>query len=208
MLHPADRCPHHRPFAEGFRGCPAYQPAHFVPLDTGYRPLGTIWTCGNLEPAPVPVQQYRRYPRCRIGDAVARDAWVFGQDSDRLAELRALSDELNPLLTDHVAALWAAKAEQLRADTEAAQLEATARMRALGDDFLGIVREFLVERDDRMAALGFPVKPTMTLFANLVENWVVQSSAEVPVIPDEDLEPFPPEARAFFKPGSELPPAT
>lgn len=208
MVQPADRCPHHRPFAGGFRGCPAYQPAQFVPLDTGYRPLDPIWTCGNLEPAAVPVEPNRRYPRCRVGDAPARDAWVAAQNGDRLTELRALSDELNPLLAAHVAALWAAKAEQLRADTESAQLEATARMRALGDDFLGIVREFVVERDDRMTALGFPVKPTMRLFANLVENWVAQSSAEVPVISDEDLEAFPPEARAFFKPGSDLPPRT
>jgi len=208
VLHPPDRCPHPRPFPDGFRTCPAYQPSQFVPLDTGYQPLATIWTCANLEPAAVPVQQHRRYPRCRVGDAPARDAWVAAQSGDRLAELRALSDELNPLLTEHIAALWAAKAEQLRADTEAAQLEATARMRALGDDFLGILREFLVERADRMTALGFPVRPTMRLFANVVETWVSQASAEVPVIPDADLEPFPPEARAFFKPGSEPPAAT
>jgi len=198
---PADRCPYPRPFPDGFHACPAYQPGMFVGLDTGYRPLPPVWTCGHLDSAAVPERRSRYYPLCRIGAQAARDAWVASQRVDRLAEIRAMSDELNPLLAELVTALWSAKAGQLRSDPGSAEwTEATARLRELGGQFLTSLSAFLEERAERLQALGFPLDPCMRLFEDLVERWIEQPNAEAPVLPDSALEPFPPDTRVFFKP--------
>lgn len=173
----------------------------FVALDTGYRPLPPVWTCGHLDSAAIPQRRSRYYPLCRIGAQAARDAWVAAQRVDRLAEIRAMSDELNPLLAELVTALWSAKADQLRSDAGSPELTAaTARMVQLGDQFLTSLSAFLEERAGRLQVLGFPLDPCMRLFEDLVARWIDQPNAEAPVIPDSALEPFPPDARVFFKP--------
>lgn len=197
---PADRCPYLRPFPEDFHGCSAYGPNRYVPLDTGYLPLPFVWTCAHLDTGVAPLAN-RFYPRCRIGDAAARRAWVASQKVDRLAAIRALQDELNPLLAELTTALWSEKAHQLRSDSDPAEWrEATARLRVLGRHFLTTLEAFLEERSDTMDALGFPLQPCMRLFDDLVERWIAQPNAEVPVIPDSALESFPPDTRVFFKP--------
>jgi hypothetical protein len=198
---PADRCPYRRPFAADFDACPAYQPVLFVPLDMEYRPLATVWTCANLDSAVVAMQRNRIFPRCRIGDVAARQAWVGAQRPDRLAEIRALRDALNPRLGDLITEMWAAKADQLRAETDAAQLAATARLRALGDRFMAIVDAFFEEHAAQLERLGFPLAPMRRLYGGLVETWIGQPSAAVPEMPDAVLAAFAPEVRAFLKPG-------
>lgn len=197
---PADRCPHLRPFPEDFRTCPAYSPSRFIALDTGYRPLVSVWTCAHLDSAAAP-QRNRFYAKCRIGDAAARTRWVSSQHVERLAAIRVLQDELNPLLAELVTALWAAKARQLRSEPSSAEWRAaTAELRRLGGRFLRTLEAFLEERAERLQALGFPLQACVQLFDGLIETWVEQGSAEPPLIPDSALEQFPPDTRVFFKP--------
>lgn len=198
---PADRCPYPRPFPDDFHECPAYQPGMFVALDTGYRPMPAVWTCGHLDSAAIPQRRSRYYPLCRIGDQAARDGWVGSLRRERLVEIRAMSDELNPLLAELVTALWSAKADQLRSDAGSAEwTEATAKLRVLGDHFLTSLSAFLEERAERLLALGFPLDPCMRLFEDLIERWMAQPNAEAPVVADSALEAFPPDTRVFFKP--------
>jgi hypothetical protein len=197
---PADRCPYLRPFPEDFHGCSAYRPGRFVALDTGYRPLPSVWTCGHLDSAAAP-QRSRWYARCRIGDAAARERWVSSQRAERLAAIRALQDELNPVLADLVTALWSEKARQLRSDSGTADWrEATAHLRDLGRRLLSILGRFFAERADRLQALGFPLDASLRFFDEMVERWIEQPTAAAPLIPDSALDPFPPDTRVFFKP--------
>jgi hypothetical protein len=201
MAQPAgDRCPHPRPFPDDFRACPAYQPGHFVPLDTGYRPLGPVWVCGHLDSATLP-QRYRFYAKCRIGDVTARAAWVDSQHVERLQAIRAMQDELNPMLAELVGSLWAEKANQLRSEAASSEyLAATARLHELRGHFLSTLERFLEDNATVLAELGFPLAPCLRLFENLLESWIEQPNAEVPVFPDSELEAFPPDTRVFFKP--------
>ncbi len=197
---PTDRCPYLRPFPEDFRACPAYGPSRFVALDTGYRPLSFVWTCAHLDAAVAP-QRNRFYAKCRIGDPAARAAWVAAQRVERLAALRAMSDEFNAAVADLVGRLWEAKGRQLRADEGSAERRAaTAHLRELGDQFLTGVERFLEEHAAPLQALGFPLEPCLGLFSEVIERWVEQPNAEPPVISDSSLEPFPPDTRVFFKP--------
>lgn len=66
-----DRCPYHRPFPAGFAACPAYTPVAFRPTDMQSRPLGTVFTCANLEPARDGTGSF--YARCRVGSRSARE---------------------------------------------------------------------------------------------------------------------------------------
>jgi len=197
---PADRCPYRRPFSDDFRGCAAYQPNQFVGLDTGYRPLSVVWTCAHLESAPT-AQRSRYYAKCRIGDAVARGAWVASQRVDRLAAIRALSDEMSPVFADMITPLWAEKARQLRSEAGTAEWrDATARLRELGGQFMVRLEAAFEEQAERLLALGFPIEPCLRLFDDLIARWIEQPTTEPPVIPDSALDPFPPDTRVFFKP--------
>lgn len=195
-----DRCPYRRPFPDSFHGCAAYQPGQFVPLDTAYRPLPSVWTCSHLD-IGVAHERHRFYPRCRIGDAGARTAWVEAQQVDRLRAIREMQDALNPMLTELVGALWAEKARQLRSSPSGPDLRAaTARLYDLRAQFLTTLERFLEEHAELLARLGFPLGACITLFENLLDAWIAQPNAEVPEIPDSALEPFPPDTRVFFKP--------
>lgn len=167
-------------------------------LNTGYTPLATVWTCGHLD---VGVGPGRFYARCRVGDAMARQRWVASQRADRLVAIRALQDELNPMLNEVTTALWAAKARQLRSKPGTAEWhKATAQMRDRSTEFLNTLETYLRKHVATLESLGFPLEPCMRLFDDLLEAWVVQPNAEVPVIPDSVLDPFPPDTRRFFKP--------
>jgi hypothetical protein len=195
---PSDRCPYARPFPDHFRGCPAYQPSRIVAFSSGYTPLATVWTCGHLDVGAGPG---RFYPRCRVGDAMARQRWVATQRADRLVAIRALQDELSVVLNESITALWAAKARQLRSDPGSTEWhKATAQMRDRGSEFLATLEAFLRANAATLESLGFPLEPCMRLFDDLLEAWVVQPNSEVPVIPDSVLDPFPPDTRRFFKP--------
>jgi hypothetical protein len=73
MTEIADRCPYRRPFPTGFDECPAYRPVEFLPADSFDQPLEPAWTCAHLVVGSRP--EGGVYPRCRLGDAAAREAW-------------------------------------------------------------------------------------------------------------------------------------
>ena len=197
---PPDRCPYSRPFPDDFQECGAYNPGRFIALDTGYHPMTSVWTCGHLDIGASPSRN-RFYARCRIGDAAARARWVELYQVERLATLRALGAELDPLMAELSTALWAAKARQLRAEQGSSEWqEATAELRTHGRHLLTSLEAFMEERAELMESLGFPLGPFMKLMDDFVEAWVLQPNAEVPVIPDSALEDFPPDTRRFLKP--------
>jgi hypothetical protein len=74
---PIDSCPYRRPFAEIFADCPGYEPEIFASTNMRGLPLAPVWTCQNLSVGEVDGQKGHLYPRCVIGDAVARRAALF-----------------------------------------------------------------------------------------------------------------------------------
>jgi hypothetical protein len=200
---PRDECPHHRPFNEGFEGCPAFQQSQFVPLNTQYRPLDSLWTCTNLDIGRIPTAPWRHFARCRIGDARSRLAWVGRVREDRVAVARALQREMAPLMAGRVAELWALKGRQLAtaAGTEE-HASATAELLRQGNVFLSTMDAFLEDHSAEMQHLGVPIEATVDLFREIVYRWVDQPNAEIPTIGPEALENFPEEARVLLLPES------
>jgi hypothetical protein len=200
---PADECPYRKPFPEAFDGCPAFQQNQFVPLDTHYRPLESIWTCGNLDMGRIAGAPWRHFGRCRIGTAENRLAWVHSMREDRLAITRAMQREMAPLLAEQVTELWTLKGRQLAA---AAGTEdhaaATAALMRQGTSFLTRIEAFLEDRASDMHKLDLPLDATMDLFREIVYRWVDQPNAEIPTIAPEALERFPEEARILLLPES------
>ena len=197
---PPDRCPYTRPFPDEFQECGAYQPTRFIALDTGYHPMRSVWTCGHLDIGASP-QRNRFYGRCRVGDAAARAEWVEVQQVERLATIRALGAELDPLMAEMATALWAAKARQLRSDDGSPEWqEATAELRHEARRLLTSLEAFMEEKAELFDSLGFPLEPFIKLFDDFIEAWVLQPNTEIPVIPDSALEAFPPDTRRFLKP--------
>lgn len=100
-----DVCPYPRPFQSGFTDCPAFQPTVFVPRTSREAPLVEGWTCSHLAVGEAAVGEF--YPRCRVGDARAREAWAEEHASKReqLRELRySFYSVLAPVLPDLLAA--------------------------------------------------------------------------------------------------------
>ncbi|HZS14531.1 MAG TPA: hypothetical protein VFC09_08050 [Candidatus Dormibacteraeota bacterium] len=200
---PRDECPYRKPFADGFDGCPAFQQSQFVPLDTQYRTLDSIWTCGNLDLGRVPGAPWRHFARCRIGDEQARMAWVREVREDRLAVARSMQRELTPLMADFVTELWAIKGRQLAAPAGTEEYAAaTSELLRGGNAFLTMMERFMEERSEDMSRLGMPIDATVDLFREIVYRWVDQPNAEIPVISEASLARFPEEARALLMPES------
>jgi hypothetical protein len=74
---PIDGCPYRRPFSEFFADCPGYEPEIYVPINMRGTELAPIWTCQNLTVGELDGQKGHLYPRCAIGDALARRAALF-----------------------------------------------------------------------------------------------------------------------------------
>ena len=66
----ANRCPYHRPFAEEFALCPAYEPEELAVTNMRDVPMESIWSCRHL--AIGTYQRGRLYPMCMLGDVVSR----------------------------------------------------------------------------------------------------------------------------------------
>ena len=200
---PADECPYRKPFGSEFEACPAYQQSQFVPLDTQYRPLDSIWTCGNLDIGRVPGSPWRHFGRCRIGSEANRMVWVRRMREDRLAMTRAMQRELAPLMADQVTTMWALKGRQLAAPAGSEDhAAATAELMRHGTSFLTFFERWMEEHGDEMRSLNLPINATMDLFREIVYAWIDQPNAEIPTISAEALERFPEEARILLMPES------
>ena len=199
---PPDECPYPKPFGPDFDGCPAYQQSQFVPLDTQYRTLDSIWTCGNLDMGRIPGAPWRHFARCRVGDEGARLQWVGRVREDRLAVARAMQRELAPLLAERVTELWGLKGRQLAATGSDEHAAATAELMRRGNEFLTAFERFLEEHAGDMRHLEVPIDATIDLFREIVYRWVDQPNAEIPQINEAALARFPAEARVLLMPES------
>lgn len=198
---PGDECPYHRPFPDGFRACPAYQPAQFVPLDMHYRVLAPVWTCTHLDVKTIPSNGHRHYARCRIGDIAARTAYVAEQREDRLRILRVLQEGVASGNAALSAELWAAKGRQLQAPPGSAeQTAATVEVRRLSGQLMVSVDAFLEEHAADLAGIGLPLEACRELVEDLLEDWVEQRDARLPDISARALDRFPADVRALLRP--------
>jgi hypothetical protein len=203
MSRPQDECPYHKPFAEGFDGCPAFQGNQFVPLDTQYRTLDIILTCSNLDMGRIADAPWRHFARCRIGGEQQRLAWVGRVREDRLAVARAMQREMAPLLAGLVTELWALKGRQLSSASGTEEhADATAELMRLGNRFLTKCEEFLEMRSADMEKLRLPIGATMELFREIIYRWIDQPNAEIPTVNEASLARFPEEARILMMPES------
>lgn len=200
---PGDECPYAKPFGAEFDACPAYQQTQFVPLDTQYRTLDSIWTCSNLDLGRITGAPWRHFARCRIGDAQARRAWVRNVREDRLAVARGMQRAMAPLMAERVTELWALKGRQLAAPTGSEDhAAATAELLRRGNDFLTAIEGFFEDNAGDMRRLDLPIDATVDLFREIVYRWVDQPNAEIPQINEAALSRFPEEARALLMPES------
>jgi hypothetical protein len=208
MLHamterPRDECPYTKPFPQNFDGCPAYQQTQFVPLDTQYRALEMVWTCGNLDMGRIAGEPWRHFGRCRVGDAQSRAAWVREVREDRLAVARSMQRDMAPLMTGPVTELWTIKGRQLAAAAGSEEhAAATAELLRKGNSFLTRVEAYFEDHSGDMDRLNLPIDATMDLFREIIYRWVDQPNAEIPTINEAALSRFPEEARALLMPES------
>jgi hypothetical protein len=198
---PPDECPYHKPFADGFDGCPAYQKQQFVPLNTQYAAMESVWTCSNLDFGRIPRRNWRHYGRCRLGDTQRRLEWVVEVRDDRLAVVRAMQRDLSPLLAQQTVELWSAKGRQLASPHGSQEFAAaTSDLLHKGNQFLTACEAYFEEHSAEMDLLSLPIDTTMNLFRELIYRWVDQPNAEIPTVSESALERFPEEARILFTP--------
>jgi hypothetical protein len=198
---PRDECPYHKPFPDGFRDCPAYQPAQYVPLDMHYRVLLPVWTCGHLDVRTIPGSHFRHYALCRVGDAVARGAYVDSLQAGRLTVLRSLQEQLAGAISEVAAEMWAAKGLQLQAGPEGdGRSAATEELHRVGARLMVRVDAFLEEHASELDRLGLPMEACRSLVEDLVADWIDQPDARLPDVTDQALERFPVAVRGLFRP--------
>jgi hypothetical protein len=194
---PRNRCPYPKPFPDHFRDCPAYQPVRFIPLDTRHRPLRPVWSCAHLD---VAYAGEMPYTSCRLGAAPDRVAWARQFEAGRLDRWRAVSREFSDTLKDAIAAVYAAKAEQLEALGTAGSGDAEQKLQDAVERFLELDFKLMDERADELAAIGFPIDAL-----KLVTQDAMNALTQRPTVygsyapPAELLAPFSEEIREFVR---------
>jgi len=198
---PTDACPYTRPFPAGFDDCPAYHPAWFTPLTTGYDAMTPVWTCTHLVAGALPAAAARFYGRCRLGDAQARAAWGQSLHAKRLAALRELSADLVEQTAALTAELMAAKGAQLQVQRdEDLRAAATARLERLSARWMTHLDGFLDRNGGALRALGFPPEAIRVLCVDLIDAWIAQEHSGPPEISAEALRLFPEDVRILLRP--------
>lgn len=191
---PADACPYPRPFAAGFSECPAYVQRSFVGFDLQHRALRAVNTCRHLVTGDL---DNRRYPRCEIGDAAAREVWATGFRQGRLDHLKSVSEAFQAFLAPLLAELHRVKGEQLRNRSDPT---VQRRLREVAGQARESSEEWLTESRDQLEAAGLPLEPCLRLVDLAIANLVAapSMSAAYPVT-DEQLAEFPGAVRAFIR---------
>lgn len=194
---PPDRCPYPKPFPGDFEDCPAYQPVRFIPLDTRHQPLKPVWTCAHLE---IAYSAEMPYTKCRLGTAADRVEWARQIRSERLESWRRIAREFGEALKEPIAAVYAAKAEQLEALGTAGSRDANRKLRRAVDDFLSMDFRMLDERAEQLEEIGFPVDAmkvvTRDAMGALTQRPKLYGTYAPPA---ELLAPFSDEIREFVR---------
>jgi len=112
---PRDTCPFVRPFPAGFDGCPAFTPQSYTAIDLHYRPSAAVTSCAHLLVGEVLERPGAYYPRCGLGTAAERLAWVRRVSEERLDGLRRLSAEYREWSRGRMVPLWELKGRLLAA---------------------------------------------------------------------------------------------
>jgi len=194
---PANRCPYPKPFPDDFGDCPAYQPVRFIPLDTRYRPLRPVWSCAHLE---IGYEGELPYTACRLGSETERADWVARIRADRLERWRVVARDFGEALKEPIAAVYAAKAEQLEALGTAGSADAERRLRERVDEFLALDFQLMDERAAEVESIGFPVDAM-----KVVTQDAMQALTQRPTVygtyapPAELLAPFSDDIREFVR---------
>lgn len=196
-----DRCPYSRRLSQHFHECGAFTPTDFTPLDTQYQPLQQIVTCRNLQVGSLESGAY--YPKCALGDAAARRAWVEDVGRERLAQFRSLSLEYRQRVGELMPELWRRKAAVLSAasghrDTE----EPAAELREGVKDLVAAANTWIDDRADRLAQLGLDPGLLKELVLVATDDWAHSPGARLGTrVPDEILQSFPEPVQTFIKAG-------
>lgn len=191
---PADACPYRRPFAAGFDECPAYVHRSFVGFDLQHRALRPVNTCRHLVTGDL---DNRRYPRCELGDAAAREEWARSFREGRLDNLKRVSEAFQGFLQPQLAEIHRAKAEQLRNRSDPM---AQRRLREVAAEAQESSEKWLRESREQLEAAGLPLEPCLRLVDIALTNLVAAPSisASYP-ISDDQLAEFPAAVRSFIR---------
>jgi hypothetical protein len=199
---PRDTCPFVRPFPAGFDGCPAFTPQSYTAIDLHYQPSAAVTSCAHLMVGEVVERPGAFYPRCRLGAAADRVAWVQRVSEERLAGLRRLSAEYREWSRSRMAPLWELKGRLLEARHRGDAAAARAvghELEARADELLQNAEAFVDERREVCEALGLSPEPLKDLIRLAITDWAWASGMTSGYqIPDELLARFPEPIRLFF----------
>lgn len=195
------RCPFSRAFTPGFRECGAFTPVEFVPLDTHYRPLAPVLTCRHLEIGDDGSGGF--YPRCALGSAQSRQAWVATVGSERLERLRTLSLEYREWVRPKLSALWEKKAPMLAAGSASAVAGALKReLDAAVAELIEAAHTWIAAHGESLVQAGLEPELLRDLVDTSTQAWVETSLAGVDYrIPDDLLGQFPKPVQTFIRAG-------
>jgi hypothetical protein len=199
---PPDKCPFPRPFPAGFDSCLAFTPQSYTAIDLHYRPSTAMTSCTHLVVGEVADRPGAYYPRCGLGTAAEREAWVQRVTADRLSGLRRLSAEYRKWSRTRMGPLWELKGRLLAARHRGDAAAARAighELEAGADDLLRSAEGFVDERREECEALGLSPEPLKELIRLAITDWawssVMTSGYQ---IPDALLARFPEPIRLFF----------
>lgn len=197
-----DRCPYSRVLSADFRECPAFTPVEFAPLDTQYTPLTPVITCRHLEPGSTH-EGAGFYPKCALGDAAARLAWVERVGQDRLAKLRELSIEYRGWAGELMPQLWERKAAVLAAESaHRDSSEEKAELKVAIAELTANAEAWIDARGDRLREVGLAPDAVKPLVRVAIQAWANTPTAGVRSwVSEQILEEFPPEVQAFIRAG-------
>jgi hypothetical protein len=167
-----------------------------VTVDLSHRPLGSVITCRHLESRLIPNTNYRWYGACALGDGEARRRWSNAIGTDRLHDISTLRQEISALSVPYVQELLDLKNAPI-----GDPLAHTRQLQAVVEDFMTKVTALLRERQAVLDRIHLPLEACVRLLAMAMDRVVQQGVTETEwEVPDEALELFPVDIRAYFRP--------
>lgn len=198
-----DRCPYSRAFTAEFVEnpcCPAFQATTFTVADLRHRPLNTTLTCQHLTVGNGQQNGGRFYPRCGLGSAEDRLAWLATVGTARLDVVRSLEEEFEAELAERRGQLVESRERLLAAATgdASAQREFESRLA----EFLDGAAAFIAKRAVRFADVGLAADQLSELLAEWASTWARSRDSHGPAISDLPLSIFARESPTFLPAGN------